>query len=132
MRDMVLKGPDDAVRLWWQLTARKQSPNGCDPFLIKGSVAAPTCYVCGGHEHREVHSKELRGWVDRCKRCGSAWASRIEYVVRGTVQDTRRPLAAELGLVALAVAPAESLHARAHWRGDVRPCESCVHCGVLP
>jgi len=98
----VLQGPDDAVRLWWRLAARKQTAGGSDPFLIKGNVAATSCSECGHTEHHEVPAKKGQGFVDRCKRCGWVWQCRVEYVVRGMVQTTRRPHAGESGLVELA------------------------------
>lgn len=99
---VLLSGPDVAVRLWWRLCARKESASGSDPFLIKGSVLAVRCDGCGHTDHHEVPAKKGRGVVDRCKRCGLPWASRIEYVVRGTVQVSWRPLEFEQGLIALA------------------------------
>jgi len=98
----ILQGPDDAVRLWWRLAARKETASGSDPFLIKGNVPAATCSECGHGEHHEVPAKKGQGFVDRCKRCGWVWSSRIEYVLRGMVQTTRRPHAGEVGLAELA------------------------------
>jgi hypothetical protein len=96
-----LSGPDEALRLWWRLTAREENASGRDPFLIKGSVAAVACGSCGSDRHHEVPAKKGRGVVDRCRHCGSIWQFRIEYVVRGTVQVSRRPQELERRLVAL-------------------------------
>lgn len=101
MRPRLLNGPDDAVRLWWRLVAREESAGGRDPFLIKGSVPADRCDGCGHDRHQEVPAKRGRGWVDRCMRCGGVWESGIEYVVRGTIQVTRRPHGIERRLVDL-------------------------------
>lgn len=97
----MLNGPDDAVRLWWRLTAREETAGGQDPFLIKGRVAAARCAACDHDRHHEVPAKRGHGWVDRCLRCGAVWDSGIEYVVRGTVQASRRPNGLERRLVGL-------------------------------
>jgi len=97
----LLQGPDDAVRLWWRLTAREETASGRDPFLIKGSVPADRCVACGNGQHHEVPAKRGHGWVDRCQRCGAVWDSSMEYVPRGAVQATRRPHGLERRLVNL-------------------------------
>jgi hypothetical protein len=98
---MLLNGPDDAVRLWWRLTAREESASGRDPFLIKGRVAARRCVACRHERYHKVPKKGGVGWVDRCMRCGTIWNFGIEYVVRGTVQISRRPHGLERRLVRL-------------------------------
>jgi hypothetical protein len=98
---MLLRGPDEAVRLWWQLTARTSTAGGVDPFLIKAAVPVSACVSCGHGEHHEVPSKR-GGWIDRCKRCGATWWLRMEYIVRGTVDASWRPLQHEHALVDLA------------------------------
>ena len=101
MSHRLLEGPDAAVRLWWEMTSREETAGSRDPFLIKGSVAAKRCEHCGHNRHQEVPAARGRGWVDRCLRCGKPWKSRLEYVVRGTVQATRRPRGLERRLVNL-------------------------------
>lgn len=98
----LFQGPDDAVRRWWHLTAREESASGRDPFLIKGSVAADECTACGHERHHEVSAKRGHGWIDRCMRCGAAWSSCIEYVLRGTIQVSCRPHELEDRLIDLA------------------------------
>ncbi len=99
---MLINGPDDAVRLWWRLTAGEESASGRDPFLIKGRVAARRCEACRSERYHKVPKKGGAGWVDRCMRCGTIWKFGIEYVVRGTVQISRRPHGLERRLVSLA------------------------------
>lgn len=102
MRPRLIQGPDDAVRLWWRLTAREETAGGRDPFLIKGSVPAKRCTACGDDRHHEVPAKRGHGWVERCQRCGALWQSEIELVPRGAVQATRHPHGLERRLVNLA------------------------------
>ena len=101
MKPRLLNGPDDAVRLWWRLTAREETAGGRDPFLMKGNVLADECAACGHDRHHEVPVKRGRGWVDRCLRCGAVWPSGLEYVVRGTIRLTPRPHGIEHRLVDL-------------------------------
>lgn len=97
----LLNGPDDAVRLYWELIAREESAGGRDPFLIKGMVPADACGSCGHDQHHEVPAKRGHGWVDRCRRCGFLWQSSIEYIMRGAIRISSRPHELERRLVEL-------------------------------
>ena len=103
MKSRLLKGPDDAVRLWWRLTAREETANGQDPFLMKGNKAAGDCSnpACSCDRHHEVPAKRGRGVVDRCRRCGALWQFEMKYVMRRAVRMTPRPHSLERRLVNL-------------------------------
>lgn len=101
MSSRLLKGPDDAVRLYWELIAREESAGGRDPFLIKGMVPAAACGSCGHDRHHEVPAKRGHGWIDRCRRCGFLWQSSIEYIMRGAIRISSRPHELERRLVEL-------------------------------
>lgn len=102
MMGRLLNGPDDAVRLWWQLTTREETAVGRDPFLMKGNKAADACAGCGHQRHHVVLAKRGHGRIDRCMRCGAIWPWDIKYVMRGEVRISRCPQEFERRLVALA------------------------------
>jgi hypothetical protein len=65
---------------------------------MKGYVYAPACYSCGGTRRHEVEKKG-GGVVWRCVRCSTAWPFRIEFVLRGTIETSRRENPSEAGQV---------------------------------
>lgn len=98
----LINGPDDAMRLAWRLREKQESPTGCNPFLMKGRVAAENCTNCGHNRRHEVRAKRGNISIDRCMRCGAVWSFHVECALPSSGQISSRPYAFDRRLVELA------------------------------
>ena len=102
MTQLLVNGPDEAVRRFCRLREKQQSPTQCNPFLIEGLVAADKCNICGHNRRHEVPAKRGGGWRDRCRRCGAVWPFHDECFLPNWGHVSGRPEGFDARLVDLA------------------------------